>query len=182
MATVRTYVELITTFVTNTVRSISGQDSGDIVESFAARLAIAAFGFPTPTTITTVAGVPEIIPLTGFVFYPDTDFSIVGGAINIASPNRYQVGYKLTCTPASAADITISLYADTGSGFVFQPLSDHVDERTAGKSGTLSDTYTINASVANTKLALYVVTAADESLTLSQAYLTLSLLPVLKLA
>lgn len=182
MATIRSHTYLIGKFVTNTIKSISGQDSGDIVESFASRLAVAAFGYPTAVTINTVAGVPQLIPLSGFAFYPASEFSVVGGAINVVNIGRYTCEYKLITTPVTTANITISLYVDAGSGYQILPLSDHPSEPSAGKRATLNDSYKINIVAANSKLALYVVTEADETLNLSQAYITLDLLPVMKLA
>ena len=180
MATIQTYSQLIATFVTNSIKSISGVASGNIVESFAARMAIATYGFPTALTINTLAGVPQLIPLAGAFFYPPSNFSIVSGAVQLGETGQYEVVYKLNCTPATNADITISLWRDTGSGFSEQPLSGHTDEPSAGKSITLNDNYELDATVVNTKVALYVVTVADEVLNLSQAYVRIKKTNVVK--
>ena len=182
MATKRLSTYFLTKFVTNTIRSIAGLDVGDLALSVSSRLGVATLGFPTPTTINTGIATPQLVPLTGAFFYPSTGYTIVdGGAVQIENTGLYTVVYKISGTASTgAADITMSLYADRGSGYAQEPLSPHTAEPTVGKNFTLSDVYTFNASVPNTKLALYVSTAAAETFTNAQAYATIQSLNLIE--
>lgn len=178
MATKRSYAYLIGKFITNTIRSISGNDVGDLVASAAIRTGILVFN---TATVNTLAATPQQLTCTGAAFNPVTGgLSIASGAMNLPLSGLYQCNYRVECIPASAAVISIMLYADTGSGYALLPFSAATTDTAGNDAVSIAANYLVNATVDNTKVALYLKTTAAETLNSTTAFATFISLPVVE--